>query len=108
MLMLCGSLNILLFVHFVCPLFLPGLGFVVFHNVLDKISLRKIFVAVVAFLSTAVPFLIALVPKEKRRGGVMGCELHLEQKALLRDLIVQFNDTCAWESSNETIADLFA
>jgi hypothetical protein len=74
-----------------------GIGFVVAGKVLDRTTLKTIFVAMSGFLSTVVPLILALRPKEFVI-GTEACALSETQTASVQAAFVGFNATCSYDN----------
>ena len=79
-----------------------GLGFVVAGKVLDRTTLKTIFVAVSSFLGTVVPVVLALRPTTAV-AGTAACSLPAYHRDAIRAVMASANATCSYNVSLSAI-----
>ena len=84
-----------------------GLGFVLAGSVLDKRSLKVMFLKLVAALSTVVGYLLVLADDVDTNNtvGDMVCDLTAVQKSMVRSVLAERNESCSY---NMTVASVLA
>ena len=84
-----------------------GLGFVLAGSVLDRRSLKAMFIKLVAGLSTVVGYLLVLAETTTTDTAVgdMVCDLTAVQKATVRSVLAERNESCSY---NMTVASVLA
>ena len=86
-----------------------GLGFVLAGTVIDKRSLKAMFIKLVAALSTVVGYLLVLADTTTidTAVGDMVCDLTTAEKATVRSVLAKRNESCAY-LYNMTVASVLA
>ena len=84
-----------------------GLGFVLAGTVIDKRSLKAMFLKLVTALSTVIGYLLVLADTTTNNTAVgdMVCDLTAVQKATVRSVLAERNESCSY---NMTVASVLA